>query len=80
MVADPPGEVLEYRWGRADSQERILEMSWVQNGDFIKAGREGGWDPGAGRAAAPGPVRRQVIYPGVGASKPKGDSKGFSSA
>ena len=32
-------------------QERILETSLVQNDGFIKAQ---GWDPWAGRAAAPG--------------------------
>ena len=31
--------------------KRILEMSLMQNGGFIKAG---GQDPRAGRAAAPG--------------------------
>ena len=34
-----PGDgVLEWCWGaRANGQERILEMSLVQKGDFIKA-------------------------------------------
>ena len=35
----------------ADDQEKILEMSLVPNGDFIKARGQG---PGAGRAATPG--------------------------
>ena len=39
------------RRSRADDQERILEMSLVQNGGFIKAREQ---DPWAGRAAAPG--------------------------
>ena len=41
---------------RADDQERILEMSLVQNGGFIKArwGGGGGQDPWTGRVAAPG--------------------------
>ena len=41
---------------RANDQERILEMSLVQNGGFIKArwGGGGGQDPWTGRVAAPG--------------------------
>ena len=35
----------------ADDQERILEMSLVQNGGFIRARGQDLW---AGRAAAPG--------------------------
>ena len=38
----------------ANDQERILEMSLVQNESFIKAQ---GQDPWAGRADCPGPVR-----------------------
>ena len=38
----------------ADNQERILEISMVQNGSFIKAWGQDSW---AGRAAALGPVR-----------------------
>ena len=36
---------------RADNQERILEMTLVQNSGFIKAEGQDTW---AGRAAAPG--------------------------
>ena len=37
---------------RADGQERILEMSWVQKGGFTKTQGQDPWAEGA--AAAPG--------------------------
>ena len=42
----------EVWWSEVWSQERILEMSLVEDSGFIKAQ---GQDPWAGRAAAPGP-------------------------
>ena len=52
----------------ADGQERILEMSLVQNGDFIRAQ---GQDP----AAALGCEGWLIKYLGGGGGKEKGDFK-----
>ena len=47
----------------ADDQETVLEMSVVQNDDFMKPR---GQDLGAGRAAAPIWEGRLMMYLGVG--------------
>ena len=53
----------------ADDQERILEVSLVQNWWFIKAR---GQDPWAERAAAPDCEGWLIIYLGAGGRKDKG--------
>ena len=56
----------------ADDQERILEMSLVQNGGFIKAQ---GQDPWAGRSGALAYEEWLIIYLGVGGGKERGSFK-----
>ena len=61
----------EVQWGGVQSthQERILDMSLVQNWRFIKAQ---GQDPWAERSAAPCCERWLIIYRGVRGGEEKG--------
>ena len=56
------------RFGAHD-QGRILEMSLVHNGGFMKAWGQAPW---AGRAAALGCEGRLIIYGGAGEGKKEG--------